>query len=160
MVARAAERVSLAPGDLEQRMSQAVLGDSDSGAGGGPLTDAWRWWRGQRLTFNLSLAIADGAAYGLNAAIFYLGFHHPIWLSVGGGVAMTLFLGALFLLLMGAANIAFLLGPLSEAWLKPADRAGFRNAAFGLGLGASIALPFLFPLANLARLIAHAYGLE
>jgi hypothetical protein len=136
-------------------MSQAVLGEDGGGRGDAALTEAWRWWRAQRLTFNLSLAIAGWLAYGLNAAIFYLGFHRPIWLSVSGGVGMTLFLGALFLLMMGAANIAFLLGPLSEAWIKPKDRMGFRNVVFGLGLGMTIALPFLFPLGNLARLIAR-----
>jgi hypothetical protein len=141
-------------------MSQAVLGGEDGGRGEPALTDAWRWWRAQRLTFNLSLAIAGWLAYGLNAAIFYLGFHHPIWLSVRGGVAMTLFLGSLFLLLMGAANIAFLLGPLSEAWIKPADRTGFRNVVYGLGLGMTIALPFLFPLGNLARLLARTLGAD
>ena len=122
-----------------------------------PLTDAWAWWQGRRLTYNLCLAAAGWAAYGLNAAVFYYGFRHPIWMTLMGGVSMTLFLGSGFLLLMGAANICFLLGPLAEAWLRPADVAGYRHTAWGLGLGGSIALPFLFPVVNLALLLARGY---
>lgn len=118
-----------------------------------PLLTAWAWWRARRLTYNLSLAAAGGAAYGLNAAIFYFGFQRPIWLTLLGGASMTLFLGALFLLLMGAANICFLLGPLLEAWLKPADLERYRRNVWGMGLGASIALPFLYPMDNLFRLL-------
>ena len=121
------------------------------------LADAWAWWRHRRLAFNLSLAACGWLAYGLNLALFYFGFHRPIWMSIRGGVGMTLFLGAFFLLLMGAANLAFLLGPLGEAWMKPAGRDNYRRTAWGLGLGAAMAIPFLFPIANLARLLSPPY---
>lgn len=134
-------------------MTQAILTEDGPP---GALADAWAWWQARRLTYNLSLAVSGGLAYGLNAALFYFGFQHPIWLSLRGGLSMTLFLGALFLLLMGAANIAFLLGPLGEAWLKPADRGDYRRTAWGMGLGGAIAVPFLFPLVNLAFLLTRS----
>jgi hypothetical protein len=136
-------------------MSEAILGSGSGGHDDSALAEAWTWWRRRRLAFNLGMAICGWLAYGLNAAIFYLGFHRPIWFSLRGGLTMTLVLGALFLLVMGAANICFLLGPVGETWVKPADRPAWRHVTWGLGLGAALAIPFLFPLANLALLISR-----
>ena len=59
--------------------------------------DAWTWWQARRLRYNLALAAAGWAAYGLNAAEFYA-FQHPIWKNWQGAVSMTGFLGIAFLL--------------------------------------------------------------
>jgi hypothetical protein len=115
--------------------------------------DVWAWWQARRLRYNLALATAGWLAYALNAALFYA-FHRPIWRDWQGGLGMTLFLGTGFLILMGVANVFYLLGPAMEAWMKPADPARFRSAAYRMGLAGSVALPFLFPLGNLALLIA------
>jgi hypothetical protein len=114
--------------------------------------DTWAWWQARRLGYNLALAAAGWLAYALNAAIFYC-FHQPLWRDWQGAVGMTLLLGLGFLILMGAANVFYLLGPAVESWVKPQDPARFRAIAFRMGLWGSVALPFVFPLANLAILI-------
>lgn len=114
---------------------------------------AWAWWEKRRLGYNIALGLAGWAAYGLNATMFYA-FHHPIWMSLQGAVGMTIFLGTGFLLVMGVANILFLLGVLTESIVAPANREAFRKHAFALGFWGSIAVPFIFPLANLAFLIS------
>ena len=118
-------------------------------------SETWQWWEARRLRYNLALAAAGWLAYGLNAALFYA-FDHPIWKNLQGGISMTLFLGALFLVLMGLANICYLAGAITESIVQPADRDGFRRHAYTLGFWGSLAVPFLFPLANLALLIAKS----
>ncbi|MEI7932985.1 MAG: hypothetical protein WCI21_08025 [Alphaproteobacteria bacterium] len=118
-------------------------------------SDAWKWWQARRLRYNIALGTAAWIAYGLNAAQFYA-FNHPIWESWQGGVAMTLFLGTLFLFVMGIANVLFLLGPWTERVTKPADVDGYRKTAWALGLYGSIAVPFIFPLLNFAMLIGQS----
>jgi hypothetical protein len=99
--------------------------------------DAWTWWQGCRLRYNLTLAAAGWLAYGLAVGQSFA-FGRPMWLSLTGALSMTLFLGVGYLILMGFANVAFLLGP---------------AAAFAMGLWGSFALPFAMPAVNLALLI-------
>jgi len=114
--------------------------------------DRWNWWQSRRLRYNLALAAAGWLAYGatLGMAAFS---GHPMWRDWQGGLSMTLFLGVVFLAVMGAANVCYLIGPALEAWLKPADPTSFRRSAYPLGLWSSIALPFAFPAIYLAMLI-------
>ena len=114
--------------------------------------DAWTWWQGRRLRYNLALAAAGWLAYGLAVAQSFA-FGRPMWSSPTGAFSMTLFLGAGYLVLMGFANVVFLLGPTVEGWVRPAGVAGYRRTAFAMGLWGSVALPFVLPLANLALLI-------
>jgi hypothetical protein len=114
--------------------------------------DAWTWWQGRRLRYNLTLAAAGWLAYGLAVGQSFA-FGRPMWLSLTGALSMTLFLGVGYLILMGFANVAFLLGPAVEGWIRPANVAGYRRAAFAMGLWGSFALPFAMPAANLALLI-------
>ena len=114
--------------------------------------DAWTWWQARRLRFNLTLAAAGWLAYGLAVGqSFVLG--KPMWQSPVGAFSMTLFLGAGYLVLMGFANVAFLLGPTVEGWIRPTGVSAYRRTAFAMGLWGSFALPFALPLANLALLI-------
>lgn len=129
-------------------MSMAGVMDPNEASPG-----AWQWWEGRRLRYNIALALAGWAAYGVDIALFYA-FHRPSFASVQGAVAMTLFLGTLFLVVMFVANIFYLLGATTESLIAPANREAFRKQAFSLGLWGSVALPFVFPLANLAMLIA------
>lgn len=117
-------------------------------------TGVWDWWQARRLGYNLALAAAGATAYALTVALHYA-FGDAIWASGREAFGQTLFLGTLYLGVMGIANICYLVGPLGEAWLKPADPARYRSTAFAMGLWGSIALPFLFPLVNLSSLIAH-----
>lgn len=119
-----------------------------------PSSEAWAWWEGRRLHFNLALGAAGWAAYGLNAGLFYA-FGRPIWADVRGAAGMTLLLGAGFLVLMGIANICYLAGVLTESLAAPADPVAFRRRAFALGFWGSLGVPFIFPLANFALLIAQ-----
>jgi hypothetical protein len=116
--------------------------------------DAWSWWQARRLRYNLTLGaggwIAYGAAVGLNYA-----FHHPVWRDWRGGLGMTIFLGTGFLVVMGIANVCYLLGPAVEGWVKPADVDRYRKTAYGMGLWGSLAAPAIFPLVQLSMLIAH-----
>jgi hypothetical protein len=69
---------------------------------------------------------------------------------------MTLFLGVGFLILMGAANVCFVLGPIMESLVKPGDPDRFRRTTYAMGLWGSVALPFAFPLIGLATLIGQS----
>jgi len=115
-------------------------------------SDTWAWWEARRLRYNLALAAAGWIAYGLALAISY-SFGQTPYVSWNGALGMTLFLGLGFLVLMGIANICYLLGAISESIIKPADVDAFRRSAFALGFWGSLAVPFLFPLTNLAMLL-------
>ncbi len=116
--------------------------------------DAWQWWQSRRLGYNLALATAGWAAYGLAVALRYA-FGQALWTDWNAAIGNTMFLGIGFLVVMFAANIFYLLGVLVEGWTKPVDRGAYRKSAFALGLWGSVALPFLFPLMTLANLIAN-----
>jgi len=117
-------------------------------SGGG---DAWRWWEARRLRYNLALAAAGVAAYGLWTLLPVSTLLMRDWRAA---ISTTLILGVLYLLLIGVANICYLIGPALEAWLKPADPRGFRRRAYSLGFWGSVAAPFAFPALALAWLIA------
>ena len=57
---------------------------------------------------------------------------------------------------MGLANVCYLLGPGLESSVRPADVDRYRKTAFAMGLWGSLAVPALFPLVQLAMLIAHS----
>lgn len=116
--------------------------------------DSWAWWQARRLRYNLTLGAGGWIAYGLAVALNYA-FGHPVWHSWRGGLGMTLFLGTVFLVVMGFANIFYLLGPAVEGWAKPADVDRYRRNAFAMGLWGSLIVPFTFPLVQLALLIGH-----
>ena len=42
---------------------------------------------------------------------------------------------------MGFANVFYLLGPAIEGWARPADVAGYRRTAYGMGLWGSLIVP-------------------
>jgi hypothetical protein len=69
---------------------------------------------------------------------------------------MTIFLGTLYLVVMGFANVCYLLGPAVEGWIRPADVDRYRKTAFAMGLWGSLIVPAIFPLVQLAMLIAHS----
>lgn len=130
-------------------MSNASTFNSD-----GPVEPgAWAWWESRRLGYNLGLAAAGWAAYGVDVGLYYA-FGQPIWSTWREAVALTLLLGAGFLIVMGAANVLFLLGAWTESFLAPPDVGAFRRQAYSLGFWGSVALPFVFPLLNLSFLIA------
>jgi hypothetical protein len=117
--------------------------------------DAWNWWQARRLRYNLTLAAGGWAAYGVAVALNYA-FGHPVWRDWRGGLGMTIFLGAAYLVVMGFANVCYLLGPAVESWARPADVMGYRRTAYAMGLWGSLIVPAIFPLVQLAALIGRA----
>lgn len=117
--------------------------------------DAWLWWQERRLRYNLILAAAGLAAYGVAVALNYA-FNHPVWRDWRSGLGTTLFLAVAYLIVMGFANICYLLGPAVEAWVKPHDIHRYRRNAFAMGAWGSLIVPFCFPLVQLATLIAQS----
>nr|MEA2797694.1 hypothetical protein [Phenylobacterium sp.] len=117
--------------------------------------DAWSWWQARRLRYNLVLAAGGWVAYAVAVGLNYA-FHHPVWRDWRGGLGMTIFLGTVFLVVMGFANVCYLLGPAVEGWVKPVDVERYRKNAYAMGLWGSLAVPAVFPLVQLAMLIAHS----
>jgi len=117
-------------------------------------SDAWAWWEARRLNYNLTLAVGGLVAYALTVAISYA-FHHPVWSDWPGALGMTLFLGVGYLLVMGVANVCYLLGAIVEGWSHPVDIAAYRRRAWLLGRWGSLIVPFSFPLVQLALQIAQ-----
>lgn len=115
-------------------------------------SDAWSWWQARRFRYNVALAIAGLIAYAAEIALLSV-FHQLDWANLMAFASATLFLGILFLVLMGAANVAFLLGPLMESLVRPADLGRFRRVAFAMGYWGSFALPFVFPALTFAVLL-------
>jgi len=118
-------------------------------------SDAWGWWQARRLRYNLALAIAAWAAYFVMVAESQA-LGHPVWNSARGALGMTLFLGSAWLVVTGIANLAFLMGPALEAWLKPTDLERYRRTAWGMGFWGSLAVPFIFPTLQLAAILTNA----
>ena len=116
--------------------------------------ETWTWWQARRLRYNLTLGAAGWLCYGAAVALNYA-FGHPVWKDWRGGLGMTIFLGVVFLVVMGIANVLYLLGPAVEAWVRPADVPRYRRTAFAMGLWGSLLVPATFPLVQLAMLIAH-----
>jgi len=114
--------------------------------------DGWAWWQARRLRYNLALAASGAIAYLVTTALWWAA-RQPVWRDWRDGLATTLLLGTGFLVLMGAANVCYLIGPALEAWMRPKDPRRFRASAYALGFWGSVALPFAFPLINLALAI-------
>lgn len=117
--------------------------------------DTWHWWQARRLRYNLILAVGGWAAYAAAVGANYA-FGHPVWRDWRGGLGMTLFLGVAYLIVMGFANVFYLLGPAVESWVRPADVERYRRNAFAMGAWGSLIVPFSFPLVQIAILIAKS----
>ena len=119
--------------------------------------DAWSWWQARRLRYNLTLAVGGWVAYGLAVGLNYA-FGNPLWKDWRGALGSTIFLGVGYLVIMGFANVCYLLGPAVEGWARPADIVRYRRTAFAMGLWGSLLVPATFPLVQMAMLIAHGGG--
>src|SRR3954453_3730819 len=107
-------------------LDSAPAGDFFSG-------ETWTWWQARRLRYNLTLAAGGWAGYAAGVGLNYA-FGHPVWKDWRGGGGMTLFLGTAFLVVMGVANVCYLLGPALEGWVKPTNVDHYRRTAFRMGL--------------------------
>jgi hypothetical protein len=119
-----------------------------------PDIDSWTWWQSRRLRYNLGLGAAGVVAYAVTVGLWW-SYGQLLWRDWRDAASMTIFLGILYLLLMGLANICYLIGQAMEAWVKPPDRPAYRKSAYALGFWTSLAVPFAFPALNLALLIGQ-----
>ncbi|MBS0360577.1 MAG: hypothetical protein JSR98_04290 [Proteobacteria bacterium] len=117
--------------------------------------DGWSWWQARRLRYNLVLAAGGWVCYGLAVGLNYA-FGHPVWKDWRGGLGMTLFLGTVYLVVMGAANVCYLLGPALERSVDPANLDRYRRRTWAMGAVGSLAVPAIFPLVQLSLLIANS----
>lgn len=117
--------------------------------------DTWAWWQARRLRYNFALGGAGLSAYALTVGLYY-SFGERVWASLEEAAGMTLFLGTMFLVVMGIANILYMLGPFTESVVKPRDVRRFRETAWAMGFWGSVSLPFLFTLVNFSMLINEA----
>jgi hypothetical protein len=117
--------------------------------------EAWRWWEARRLRYNIALALAGWSAYAAFILV-HMSFGSPLMDNSPGWIGLTVGLGVGYLVLMLTANVFYLLGVLTESIARPKDVDVFRDRTWALGHYASIALPFLFPLANFAILMAQS----
>lgn len=117
--------------------------------------EAWRWWEARRLRYNLALALAGWTAYAL-LCLLMLTYGAPMVFNWRQVLGQTLFMGAGFLVVMGVANILYLLGMVTESIARPQDVDHFRERTWAIGFWGSIVLPFLFPLAVFAMFLASS----
>ncbi|MCW5697630.1 MAG: hypothetical protein KIS96_12970 [Bauldia sp.] len=115
--------------------------------------DRWTWWQSRRLRYNLALAGSGALAYAITG-LLYAAFGAAMWSTWNEALSQTLFLGVGFLVLMGVANLLYLLGPLGESFVRRTEIPRYRDNAYAMGFWGSVALPFAFPLLNLSMLLS------
>lgn len=106
--------------------------------------DGWTWWEARRLRYNLGLAFAGWVAYAA-ACLIALALGDPLP-DLRQAASTTLMLGTWYLVVMAAANVAYLAGVLVETIIRPRYLDRFRVRAWNLGFWGSVALPFVFPM--------------
>lgn len=113
-----------------------------------PAEEARRFWRRQRLPFNIAVLIS-GVAAGLAYTGVLVAWHvrppppeewHPDF------DLYSLLLIPLYAIGLGVANIVYLLGPLTEIVVRPRRPETFRRVIFALGTGVSALLPWMVPV--------------
>ncbi len=115
--------------------------------------DRWTWWQSRRLRYNVALAGSGAVAYAATG-VLHAAFGQPMWSTVNEALSLTLFLGVGFLVLMGIANLLYLLGPLAESFVRRSEVPRYRDSAYAMGFWGSVAVPFAFPLINLSMLLS------
>lgn len=103
-----------------------------------PASSAWTWWEARRLRYNIGLFIAGWAGFALQVAALLMWSPTPPDL-----IYPMLWQGLIYVLYMAAANVAFLLGALVEAMLKPHPVQAYRHRAYALGSILAIGLPLI-----------------
>ena len=102
---------------------------------------ALTWWEQQRWKYNLGILAAGPCAFILYTMAVWSWVPEPEITAFS-----VLGQGVMYLLMMVAANLCYLLGPASEGLFRPKNRQRYRTISFALGLAFSVAIPFLAPL--------------
>jgi hypothetical protein len=107
------------------------------------VTSSTAWWRARRLRYNVGLVVAGILAFIAYAIVCIT------LLPEDADVEITpftmLFQGVGYLLMIGAANVCYSVGPLSERIVCPADPEKYRHICYRLGFWFSVLLPFSIP---------------
>jgi hypothetical protein len=122
--------------------------------------DAHGWWEARRKLYNIALVLAGLGAFACYAAV--LEHYSCSGVNCPGNVEdteitiFTISFQALgYLVAMRVANVAFGLGAWSEAFVRPTNGKRWRRTCFALGLGFSVALPFVVPVLVALRLASR-----
>jgi hypothetical protein len=122
--------------------------------------DAHAWWEARRKLYNIALLLAGLGAFACYAAV--LEHFSCSGANCPGNVEDTeitiftiLFQAVGYLVAMAVANVAFGLGAVTEAFVRPTNTTRWRRTCFALGLSFSVALPFMVPALVALRLASR-----
>ena len=101
------------------------------------------WWESRRLAYNVGLVVAGMLAFFAYAIVCRTLLPEEADAEIT--IFTTLFQAVGYFVMMGIANVCYLLGPLSERLVNPADVERHRRIFFRLGYGFSVLLPFSIP---------------
>jgi hypothetical protein len=120
--------------------------------------DRRSFWQGRRLRFNIAL-LASGLLAGLAFAAVLVAW--TVWppppedFGHADFELLPLVLAPFaFGFAMVLANGLYLLGPVSEALLRPKNADAFRRRTYALGVSVAVALPWLVPLKGWCEFVA------
>lgn len=114
--------------------------------------DTWRWWQSQRRFYNFALLAAGLVAFLCYAAAAELcGPWEPDEIEITAFTVIGQAFG--YLLMMAAANLLYMAGPIAEKIVQPRNVPHFRSRLFAAGLCFSVALPFIVPLTVIFKYI-------
>ena len=104
------------------------------------------WWGARRLHYNFGLLLAGILAFIGYVIICVTLLPRVLDTSeIEVSAFTTLSQGIAYLLAMGAANIFYFLGPLSERIIRPANVDRYRRICYRIGFWFSFLLPFSIP---------------
>jgi hypothetical protein len=108
----------------------------------------WSWWESRRAAYNIGLFTVGWIGFGLEAVALRLWSVEQVDLAY-----LALWQGLIYVFYMVVANIAYLLGVLVEAVVKPRPVEAYRTYAWRLGFMAALGLPLI-----VAAVFASAIG--
>jgi hypothetical protein len=112
------------------------------------------WWSAQRRRYNIGLIVAAPISAALVVTVWAVFEERLPCLEVTG---FSLVVGLiLFALGLGAANIFYFLGPLSERVIRPRHVTVFRRSIYLIGFAFSLLLVFSPPILNLVAAISNS----
>ncbi|MGV3664045.1 MAG: hypothetical protein ACO1TE_27985 [Prosthecobacter sp.] len=107
-----------------------------------PLVETpFQWWLARLPLYNVGLAVA-----GIVAFILYVIVGSLLVADFELNLLFTIVQGIGYLVLMGVANVCYMIGPISESVLRPDDVWKYRLRWFDVGCRFSFSLPFCVPV--------------
>jgi hypothetical protein len=115
---------------------------------------ASEWWNRRRPHYNIGLVVAGVLAFVAYAAIVSVFAEDKPNAEITAFKTMFQALG--YLIAMGAANVCYFVGPVSERIIKPKDVRRYRKITYGLGFWFSVLVPFSIPALAAYGMVASA----